>query len=103
MHSIVSQPIVAEAGIVSTQAHMIFVASPQRTAFSRWMAPTPAMEPATTWVVEIGRPKRVAKSMDNAAAVSAQTPLRGRSRVNRDPIVCTMRQPPLSVPKEIAL
>ena len=40
--------------------------------------------------------------MESAAAVSAQKPPRGFSRVIRPPIVRTMRQPPLKVPKAIA-
>ena len=37
-----------------------------------------------------------------APPVSAQKPWNGRSRVMREPIVCTMRQPPISVPSPIA-
>ena len=36
-----------------------------------------------------------------APPVSAAKPPIGRSFVMRDPIVCTMRQPPNSVPSEI--
>ena len=43
-----SQAMMAAAGIVSTQAHTILVAMPQRTAFIRWMVPTPAIAPAMT-------------------------------------------------------
>jgi hypothetical protein len=41
-------PTNAEAGIVKTQAQAMLVATPQRTAFKRWMEPTPAMAPAVT-------------------------------------------------------
>jgi hypothetical protein len=34
-------------------------ATPQRTAERRRVAPAPITEPETTWVVEIGKPKRV--------------------------------------------
>ena len=37
-----------------------------------------------------------------APPVSAQKPWNGVSRVMREPIVCTMRQPPISVPSPIA-
>src|SRR5487761_2165561 len=98
-----SAPTKAAAGIVSTQAQTIFVASPQRTAFRRWMEPTPAIAPAVTWVVEIGRcAYSVANKMVIAAAVSAQNPLRGFNLVKRAPIVCTIRQPPDNVPSAIA-
>src|SRR5450432_3052279 len=46
--------IVAAAGIVSTQAQIMSVARPQRTAFIRWMLPTPTMAPAMACVVETG-------------------------------------------------
>jgi hypothetical protein len=92
----------AEAGIVSTQAQRMLMASPQRTAFIRWMLPTPAMEPAMTWVVETGCLRIVAKRMEIAAAVYAQNPPRGLSLVRRLPIVWIIRHPPLIVPRAIA-
>ena len=51
-----SHAMVAAAGMVSSQAHMILVAMPQRTAFNRWMLPTPAMAPAMACVVDTGVP-----------------------------------------------
>src|SRR5689334_11084939 len=72
-------PTSAAAGIVSTQAHTMFVASPQRTALRRWMDPTPTIAPAMTCVVETGTFVYVAKMIDSAAAVSAQNPPRGFS------------------------
>jgi hypothetical protein len=51
-----SHAIVAAAGMVSTQAHTMLVAMPQRTAFMRWMLPTPAMAPAMACVVDTGVP-----------------------------------------------
>src|SRR5258708_5972305 len=92
----------AEAGMVRIQAHTMFVATPQRTALKRWMEPTPEMAPAVTCVVETGRGNFVAGRMDSAAAVSAQKPLLGFSRVRRLPMVWMIRQPPLKVPSAIA-
>ena len=46
----------ADAGMVNIHAHTIFVAIPQRTAFNRWMLPTPAIAPAMACVVETGVP-----------------------------------------------
>ena len=75
--------MIAAAGMVSTHAHTMLVAMPQRTAFMRWMLPTPAMAPAMACVVETGRPRCVAAGRRSAAPVSAQNPLRGLSRVRR--------------------
>ena len=44
-------------GRVSTQAMTILPAMPQRTAESRFVAPTPRMAVETTCVVLTGRPK----------------------------------------------
>ena len=98
-----SQAITAAAGMVRIQAQTMLVAMPQRTALKRWMVPTPAIEPRDD--VRGGDRLvngQVAKRMEMAAAVSAQKPLRGLSRVRRPPMVCTMRQPPLSVPRAMA-
>ena len=92
----------ADAGIVSTQAHTMSVAIPQRTALKRLMLPTPAMAPAITCVVETGKCSLVENRIDIAAALSAQKPLRGLRRVSRPPMVWTMRQPPDMVPRPIA-
>ena len=54
-------------------------------------------------VVLTGMPKLVASRMLSAPPVSAQKPPTGRSFVMRVPIVCTIRQPPKSVPSAIAL
>jgi hypothetical protein len=77
----------ADIGIVSTQAHTIRPAMPQRTAESRLAAPTPTIAPVIVWVVLTGMP--IADAMNTAAAppVSAQTPPTGRSLVNRVPRV----------------
>ena len=80
----------------------MFLAKPHRTALKRWMLPTPAIAPAMTCVVETGCLRNVAQRIDAAAAVSAQKPLRGFRRVNREPMVWTIRQPPLRVPMAMA-
>ena len=46
----------AAAGIVSTQAKTMLPATPQRTADSRRVAPTPMTDDVMTCVVETGRP-----------------------------------------------
>jgi len=61
------------------------------------------MAPVIVCVVLTGMPNLVASRMLNAPPVSAQKPPTGRSLVMRDPIVATIRQPPNSVPNEIAM
>src|SRR4051812_47927725 len=90
-------------GMVSTQAHTTRPATPQRTADSRWEAPTPTMAPVMVWVVDTGMPDAEAKNRVLAAADSAASPPTGCSRVMREPIVFTMRQPPVSVPSAMAV
>jgi hypothetical protein len=80
----------------------MLVATPQRTALSRCTEPTPAIAPVITWVVDTPTPNAVAIKIDIAPAVSAQKPPRGLRRVIREPMVCTMRQPPLNVPSPMA-
>ena len=88
--------------MVIAQAHRIRVAIPHRTAFVRRMLPTPAIAPAITCVVDTGFPRSLATRIEIAAAVSAAKPPRGFSCVSLQPIVCTIRQPPLRVPRPIA-
>src|ERR1039458_4748710 len=97
-----AQAIAAAAGIVITQAHRILAAIPHRTACSPVMLDTPAIAPEIACVVETGSPRRVASNTAIAAPVSAQNPLRGRSRVRLPPLVRTIRHPPLSVPSAMA-
>ena len=47
-----------QAGIVTIQALTIRPAIPQRTAESRFVAPTPTMEPVIVCVVLTGMPSR---------------------------------------------
>ena len=94
----------AAAGIVSTHAQTIRPAIPQRTADSRCVAPTPTID-AGDRVRRAHRNAEVRRDAESPIAppVSAQKPPTGRSLVMRVPIVCTMRQPPNSVPSEIAV
>src|SRR5579875_3382803 len=91
------------AGMVSTQAQTMLRAMPQRTAETRWTEPTPTMAPVMVWVVETGMPRALARPRAVALAVSAQKPPTGLSLVMREPMVWTMRQPPESVPRPIAV
>ena len=93
----------AEAGIVNSQAQMIFRATPQCTAVKRWTLPTPMMAPAMVCVVETGMPHDAAPNKLMAAAVSAQNPPTGFRRVILIPIVLTIRQPPAKVPSAMAV
>src|SRR3954449_10025826 len=92
----------AEAGIVITQAYTIELATFQRTAETRRAAPTPTMAPVMVWVVETGTPRKVAMNSVAAPPVSAQKPCIGVSLVIRNPMVRTIRQPPINVPSAIA-
>ena len=92
----------AAHGIVSTHAQTICSATPQRTADSLRVAPTPMMAPVMVCVVETGMPNPVAMNSVIAPPVSAQKPPTGFSLVIRMPMVFTIRQPPNSVPSAIA-
>ena len=93
----------AVAGMVMTQATTIPEAMFQRTADTRRAAPTPMIAPVMVWVVETGTPRLVAMNKVMAPPVSAQKPCMGVRRVMREPIVCTIRQPPNRVPSPMAL
>src|SRR5262245_33069072 len=93
----------ADAGIVSTHAHTIGPAIPQRTAERRRVDPTPTMAPVIVCVVLTGTPSAVAVKIDTAPAVSAANPPTGCSFVIFDPMVWIIRHPPESVPNEIAV
>ena len=92
----------AEMGMVITQAQMMLMVNPQRTAESLFVKPTPMIEPVMVWVVETGMPKYWVKNKVSAPAVSALTPSSGVILVIREPIVLTIRQPPDMVPRAIA-
>ena len=88
--------------MVITQAQMILMVSPHRTADKRFVNPTPIIAPVVVWVVETGIPNFCVKNNVKAAAVSAQKPSTGVILVILDPIVLTIFQPPDMVPKAIA-
>ena len=85
-----------------THAITTFCATPQRTAEARRAAPTPMIAPVIVWVVETGMPKAVAPNSMKAPPVSAQKPWCGVRRVILEPIVWTIRQPPINVPRPMA-
>ena len=85
-----------------THATTIRWATLQRTAAARRAAPTPTMAPVIVCVVDTGTPRPVARNSVIAPPVSAQNPWIGFSCVMREPIVWTMRQPPISVPSPMA-
>lgn len=64
----------ADKGIVKIHAHTIFPATPQRTAVSLLVEPTPTMAPVIVCVVLTGMPAIDAPIIEIAAAVSAQKP-----------------------------
>ena len=72
----------------------MFPATPQRTAESRSLDPTPMIALEITWVVETGIPKCEAVRMIVAAVVSAAKPWTGSSLTTFRPIVLMIRQPP---------
>src|SRR5207244_10747681 len=92
----------AEAGIVRIHAQTMRLATPQRTAESLVVAPTPTIAPVMVWVVLTGIPKKDARITVIPPAVSAQNPPTGLSFVIRVPIVFTILQPPDNVPNAIA-
>src|SRR5947209_8013709 len=90
-------------GMVRIHAHTTRPATPHRTADRRRLAPTPTMAPVMVWVVDTGMPAADAKNSVLAAADSAANPPTGCSRVMRDPMVLTIRQPPERVPSPMAV
>src|SRR5260370_1195061 len=60
------------------------------------------MAPVMVCVVETGTPSQVAMNSVAAPPVSAQNPCIGVSFVIRNPMVRTIRQPPINVPNAIA-
>jgi len=64
----------AEMGMVKIHAQIIFPATPQRTAESLFVAPTPTIAPVMVWVVLTGIPKMDAPMMAQAAPASALKP-----------------------------
>src|SRR5450755_3975456 len=91
----------AETGMVRIQAHNRLMVTPQRTAESLLVAPTPIMEPAMVWVVLTGIPNFSLINNVMAPAVSALTPSSGVTFVIRVPMVLIIFHPPLNVPRAI--
>ena len=90
-------------GMVNTQAQMRLMVTPQRTADRRLVAPTPMMEPVMVCVVLTGIFRDSVTKSVMAPAVSAATPSKGVTLVIRLPMVFTIFQPPLMVPRAIAV
>ena len=88
--------------MVTTQAQTIFLATPQRTAENLLKEPIPTIPPVIVCVVLTGIPSQDDMNKEAAAPDSAQKPSKGLRRVTFCPMVFTMRQPPLSVPKAMA-
>src|SRR5690606_5757145 len=85
--------------MVKIHAHNKDMVTPQRTADTRLVIPTPIIEPVMVCVVETGIPMCSVTYKATAPAVSAATPSNGVTFVILDPIVLTIFQPPLMVPK----
>src|ERR1700761_6568689 len=90
-------------GIVSTQAQIRLIVTPQRTALNLLVTPAPIIEPVIVCVVLTGAPRLAAVNKVIAPAVSAQTPSNGVTLVILVPIVFTIFQPPLIVPSDMAV
>jgi hypothetical protein len=80
----------------------MLLATPQRTALIRLLAPTPMMQALMQWVVDTGTPRRLAARIVTAPAVSAAKPWIGVIRMIFEPIVLMIRFPPAIVPSAIA-
>jgi len=91
----------ALAGIVSSHAIMILLATPHFTVLAPMVVPTPMIEVHMIWVVLTGIPPSDAPIMVVAPAVSAANRATGRSLVILYPMVLTIRHPPHNVPSAI--
>src|SRR5215831_4202239 len=92
----------ADAGMVKIQAQTMRPATPQRTAESRPVDPTPTIAPVMVCVVLTGIPFIASTNRVAAPALSAQNPPTGLSLVIFDPMVRTIRHPPTYVPRAMA-
>lgn len=92
----------ALTGMVSIHAQSRLTVTPQRTADTLLVTPTPMMEPVMVCVVETGIPKWSVKNKVRAPADSALTPSNEVTLVILVPIVFTIFQPPLIVPRPMA-
>src|SRR5438045_2139215 len=68
----------AEHGMVRIQAQTMLPASPQRTADTDCVAPTPTIEPGMVCVVDTGMPRRVARN----SAEPMTKPIAGEMKMN---------------------
>src|SRR5271157_1454348 len=94
---------IADAGMVRIHAHTILRAVIHLTLAACSTAPTPIIEPAITWVVLTGIPKCDVPMSTSADAELEQNPSISRILVMLVPMVLTMRHPPNTVPREIAV
>ena len=95
--------MIAETGIVNIQAHNSFTVTPQRTAETLLVTPTPIIEPVIVCVVETGILKCSVINKVSAPADSATTPSKAVTFVIFEPMVFTIFHPPLKVPAAIAV
>lgn len=77
----ITEPTIAETGMVRIHAQKIFVVTPHFTAETPFLAPAPIIAPVIVCVVLTGIPKCVAPNSVRAPAVSAQNPSKGFSLV----------------------
>src|SRR5438094_8750843 len=96
-----TQAISAEAGIVTIQASTMLAPTPQRTADSLRLAPTPITDPVITCVVLTGRPIRVAAWMTLAPINCADMPVAGSGLRLVQPTERQKRQARAQVPNAI--
>ncbi len=88
--------------MVTNHATTTRAATLQRTALDRRAAPVPTTLPVMACVVDTGTPSALAPNSTIELALDAQNPEWWLSRVRRVPIVRMIRQPPDSVPSDMA-
>src|SRR3954454_24821873 len=81
----------------------MLLATPQRTAETRFAAPAPMIAPALTWVVDSGKPTCEAERITAAPDAWLANPWAGSIWMIRLPIVLMIRHPPTYVPAAMAL
>src|SRR3954469_10535013 len=99
----ITHAIAALSGSVSTHAIRMLIATPQRTALMRLLAPAPMIAELMLWVVDTGMPRWLAERMTAVPLVWAAKPCNGEMRMIFEPMVLMMRLPPAMVPRAIAL
>src|SRR5438309_10454991 len=98
----VSHAMIADAGIVRSQAQTILLAMPLLTDDTPNVAPDPNTEPLTQWVVLTGIPNKEEPIITEAAEVSTENPCTGSIFVSVIQSFLTFLQPPRMVPITIA-